>query len=82
MKKHVFVFNPQDNGGESLILVTKENDNGDGIPNGIYLTQKLSLQSYSNSASFTLVGTILTPKNLRKLADELEKFQQELLKSK
>lgn len=74
--RHNFVFNPKDNGGESLSLLTKFIDNGDGE---IYTNQELSLQSYCNSASFTLIGVQITPDLLRKLANELE---SELIKAK
>lgn len=78
IKRHVFEFNPEDNGGESLTLTTEFFDNGDGPPNGIYCTQELTLQSYCNSASFNLCGTRLDPDILRKLADQLENVWQEL----
>ena len=70
LKKHVFCFNEDANGGEALTLQTsffedKENEH-------IYCVQELSLQSYGNSASFQLVGAAITPELLRKLADELE----------
>lgn len=68
---HVFNFQPGDNGGEALILVTKMLSNGDPSP-AMYLNQQLTLQSYCNSASFELVGTPLMPEVLRKLANELE----------
>ncbi len=74
--RHVFVFNPLDNGGESLTLITEFTDNGDRT---IFYNQTLSLQSYSNSASFELYGIAMTPQILRKLANELEK---EILKAK
>jgi hypothetical protein len=70
IERHVFVFNPQDNGGESLSLRTDICSNGD--PGGIFLNQEISLQSYCNSATFNLAGATLTPELLRKLADELE----------
>jgi hypothetical protein len=76
-----FCFNNEDNGGESLILTTEMFSNGD--PEGIYYNQELSLQSYCNSASFNLVGAVLTAKTLRMLADQLEnaeKEAQEILK--
>lgn len=65
-----FVFNEKDNGGESLSLNTKLYHNGE--PGGVYVNQELTLQSYCNCATFTLVGTTFTPENLRKLANELE----------
>ncbi len=70
--RHVFVFNPKANGGESVCLVTDFIDNGDSSKDSIYTSQTLSLQSYCNSAQFTLMGASLTPENLRQLANELE----------
>jgi hypothetical protein len=70
LKKHSFCLNPRDNGGESLMLVTKMYSNGD--PGGVYWHQELTLQSYCNSATFNLYGISLNPEMLRKLADELE----------
>lgn len=67
--KHVFVFNQEDNGGESLTLITKFIDNGDSE---YYAVQELTLNSYCNSATFNLQGAALNPDNLRKLANELE----------
>lgn len=66
---HVFNLSPKTNGGEALVLTTDFFDNGDNEP---LLRQKLTLNSYCNTASFNLEGTILTPKLLRKLANELE----------
>lgn len=64
--KHFFEFNTDSNGGESVTLSTEITRDGD-------LQQELSLTSYYNSASFNLCN-ILTPENLRKLANELESF--------
>lgn len=72
---HTFTFNPQDNGGEQLILTTKWYDNGD---NEVFTFQELSLESYYNSASFHLSGAQITPETLRKLANELEQAQNKL----
>lgn len=69
VKEHCFNFSPNDNGGESVTLVTKFIDNGDG---DVFLNQELTMQFYCNSASFQLIGTTLTPENLRRLANELE----------
>ena len=68
--RHVFEFNPNDNGGENLSLTTIMLDNG---AKEIYYNQELTLCSYCNSATFNLVGSPLTPDLLRKLANELEK---------
>ncbi len=69
--KHVYVFNKNDNGGESLVLTTTMYDNGDA-KNNIYFNQELTLQSYCNSASFTLCGAALDPAALRELANQLD----------
>lgn len=75
VKTHVYNFEPKDNGGESLTLTTTYYDN----KYGEYCTnQKLTLQSYCNSASFELSGTQLTPDKLRELANQLEKNQIEV----
>jgi len=67
--RHVFIFNPQDNGGEALSLVTDFIGNGDGE---IYTSQELTLHSYCNAATFILIGSPITSNSLRKLADELD----------
>lgn len=67
---HCFVINPDDNGGESLTLTT--NFHLDRKYCEVTYDQELTLQSYCNSATFTLSGALLTPAVLRKLADELE----------
>ena len=69
ISKHVFCFNPEDNGGESLVITTKMLRNEDGE---IYTTQELSLYSYGNIASFHLHGAVITPDMLRQLANELD----------
>lgn len=66
---HHFTFNPSDNGGESLVLQTSFISSGDG---GVYLEQKLQLNSYTNSATFNLAGATMTSSMLRQLADEIE----------
>lgn len=69
--EHAFAFG-DDCGGEALTLTTKVFANGDDPPHNIYLNQLLTLQSNCNSAIFELVGTPITPKDLRRLADEME----------
>jgi hypothetical protein len=69
---HTFCFNPSQNGGEALILVTKFIDNGDEVP---LMYQELELNSYGNCASIGL-GSLFTSKKLRKLADELEALEK------
>jgi hypothetical protein len=83
LSEHVFVFNEDDNGGESLSLTTKFIANGDPITDkdGVYLNQELSLQSYCNASTFHLYGALLTPEDLRKLANELEQERNKLVKS-
>lgn len=70
--RHTFCFNDKDNSGEGLFVKTEIYDNGDGLPDGIYFNQEVTLQSYSNSASFHLCSALFTPELLRKYADELE----------
>ena len=67
--RHVFSFNPDDNGGEQLTLVTEVFDNGGGE---VFTNQELTLHSYCNSASFTLSGAQILPEDLRRLANELD----------
>lgn len=74
VEKHSFVFNPEENGGESFMIVTKFFANGD--PGGVFPNHELTLQSYGNSASINLFGSAITPHRLRQLADELEKAEQ------
>lgn len=71
-KYHYFVFNPKDNGGESLSLRTRFYDNGNNAPRGVFMTQELTLQSYCNSATFNLSGAPIAPELPRELANELE----------
>ena len=73
---HVFCFNPSQNGGEALILVTTFIDDGDEVP---YIYQKLDLHSYGNLASFN-IGSLFTVEKLRKLADELEVLENKYTK--
>ena len=61
---HTFVFNGQDNGGESLsFTATLKND---------AFTQSFDMQSYCNSAHIRLVGSLVTPKMLREAANVLD----------
>lgn len=68
--RHAFSFNERSNGGEGLTLLTTFIANGD--PGGVIINQELTLQSYSNAATFTLIGATLTPSVLRDLANQLE----------
>lgn len=74
VEKFNFVINKNANSGESLVFST--NFYEDDAEN-IYLKQTLTLNSYNNSVSFNL-GTEITPKILRNLADELEKRLKKL----
>ncbi len=65
-----YVINDEANGGESLTLQVDFLSNGD--PDGIFMVQRLVLQSYSNSASFNLCGAILDPDKLRQIADFMD----------
>lgn len=69
ISKHTFVFNPNDNGGEGLDLITHFIDNG---VEEVYTHQELVLNSYCNCAIFNLMGAQITPENLRELANQLE----------
>jgi hypothetical protein len=82
LKRHVFVFDEMNSGGEALMLVTKFYGNGDKVTknDGVYLNQELELCSYCNSASFNLCGTNFTPENLRELANQLEQERNKLVK--
>jgi len=86
IKTHTFIFNPGDNGGEQVRLVTQFFHNGDTLqngdkshgrkdPKGLFLNQELTLSSYCNSASFTLVGAALNPDQLEHLAKALRAAQ-------
>lgn len=70
--KHVFCFNPDENGGESVTLTTTLIHNGDHkhVIDEITFQQELTLMSYGNSATFNLF--CMTPDRLRLLANELE----------
>lgn len=69
-KTHVFVLNPDANGGEQILLTTTIEPNG-GEP---FPTQELNLNSYGNCVTFHMSLSPFTPDNLRKLANELESF--------
>ena len=77
LKIHSFYFNRKDNGGEALTITTKFYHNGD--PEGVYLNQEISLQSYCNSASINLFGANITADDLRQLANELDRAKIEAI---
>lgn len=68
--KFTFILSPGDD--NTLSLTTEYFDNGDGVPDGIYTNQRLTMQSYGNTASFLLCGTSVSSEQLRKLANELD----------
>lgn len=72
LARHHFTFNPGDNGGEALYLVTEMFSNGDKGPNNVYWNQQLCLESYQNSAQIRLHGIAITPELLRELANQLD----------
>jgi hypothetical protein len=74
---HYFTVNEKDDSGEQLSIITKFYQYDDD-PNDVYVNQEITLQSYSNSATFTLVGSPLLPAQLRQLADELEEIFNDL----
>lgn len=83
ISKHRFVFNKEDNGGEALTLETvfyAHSDKTGKLEAQFFTNQKLTLNSYCNAASFELIGAQLTSKELRKLADELDKLSEEVVK--
>lgn len=68
------------NGGECLILTTEAYANRKPITDEdeVYYNQKLSLESYGNSASINLYNWTITPEMLRDAADQLEKMNTEI----
>lgn len=68
--RHVFCFNPEDNGREAFLLVTSIHNDGDDN----YVHQELNLYSCCNCAGFSLCGDYFSPDKLRQLTNELEKF--------
>ena len=72
-----FEIDPKNCGGESFSITTEFYGNGD--PGGVFINQRIGLQSYSNSAEFLLCGTTLTSDVLRKLADQID---AEMIKAK
>ncbi len=65
-RKHVFTFNPEDNGGESFTVTSNVDEEG-------YMTQEVSLQSYGASSCMDIPGW-LTPQALRDFANSLDVF--------
>lgn len=76
--KHRFILGDSC-GGEELSLETEIFWNEDDPKDGpcTFTNQKITLQSYSNSASLNLFGTSITPETLRELANQLDKARIE-----
>lgn len=83
IKTHTFIFNPGENGGEQLRLVTKFYHNGETIkngrpdPKGIFINQELILESYCNKASLSLFGSAISADRFEKLARALREAEHE-----
>lgn len=77
IKIHTFIVNPLDNSGEHLSIKTEFRPSGD--PTTVEINHFITLRSYFNSASFTLLGAQLTPEILRQLANELEVAYEEAI---
>lgn len=63
------------NSGEGVFVETDIVDNGDrdkGLKTGVFLNQRIVLNSYCNSAQFNLFADCFSPEKLRELANELE----------
>ena len=74
--KHSFTFG-KENGGEALVLTTDfycYTDKDGKFEDEVITSQKLTLHSYCNAATFELIGIQLRPEALRQLANELESF--------
>lgn len=63
-----FCLNSQDNGGETVSFTTTVWNNGGSR----HIKQEFYLSSYCNGAYITLQGEIITPTQLRLLANELD----------
>lgn len=82
LARHVTELDPNLNGGETILLITKFISNGDPVTatQGVFTNQEVSLQSYGNSATIQLYGPGFTPEFLRKWANELEQTRNKLVK--
>jgi hypothetical protein len=66
-------INSDFNDGEALYIETNYVDNEDPNDDDVILNQKVVLHSYTNEASFSLYGAVLTPNKLRELANVIER---------
>lgn len=71
--EHKFDLAPNENGGETVSLLTEVFDNGNGEH---FVNQHLTLHSYSNVATFHLHGIQLTSENLLNLSMQLRKIER------
>lgn len=71
---HSMDMTPHLNGGETIVITTSFEGNRDRDPNDVICTQKITLSSYANTATF-LLSDIMTPEKLRELADGIESAQ-------
>lgn len=72
LKRHVFTFNPDSNGGEALMLTTDYYWDGE---DEVYTNQQLTMCCYGKEVSFNLGSALLNPAVLRNLADQLEQSE-------
>lgn len=71
---HNFCFNDDENGGQQLFITTSATQTDDGVS----FTQEISLETYMRSVSLH-VPFDFTPENLRRFADELQKFRNDMI---
>lgn len=72
IRRHNWVVNPTEKGINQLTIVTEFFDTGDDV---VFTAQKIVLDSHMNSVELKL-GFAITPQELRRLADELEKEEE------
>ena len=80
LKRHSFVVNPQDNGGEQMIVTTDYYDNGDGGRAGLYVDQTITLHSYGNVTTFRLTTAAFTLDVLRRFVKELTSVERDAVR--
>lgn len=71
LKRHTYCLNPGDNGGESVTIITKWIDLGEGDPQP-FIIQSIELNSYGKTASIELGSDLLNPGSLQELASQLK----------
>lgn len=65
--------------GDGVTLTTDFYDNGDGVPNGIFMNQRLTMDGTFNSTHFDLCGALMCPETLRRIATEIEKAEDAIV---